>query len=114
MKKISYMMMVIIPIIFSSSLLVTHAAGTTQWRSYSDIAINKEWTITFNQAIAANSISDNVYLMDSNNNKIAITVSVSSNVLNVKPKEDLNYSTAPVAASHQFQANPSQLHPPKH
>ena len=92
MKKISYMMMIIIPIIFSAS--VTNATGTTQWRSYSDIAINKEWTITFNQAIAANSISDNVYLVDSNNKKIAITVSVSSNVLNVKPKEDLNYSTS--------------------
>ena len=51
MKKVSMMMSIIIPIIFSITLFTTSADGSKQWTSYSNIAIDKEWSITFNQNI---------------------------------------------------------------
>lgn len=87
-------MSIIIPIIFSATLIVAHASGSTTWKSYSNIAINKEWSITFNQAIDARSIAKNVSIVDKNNAKIAMTTKVSGKVLKVKPKSNLNYNTA--------------------
>ncbi|AWE06033.1 hypothetical protein DCE79_00790 [Lysinibacillus sp. 2017] len=92
MKKFSIMMATFIPIIFSITLIVTQAAKSSNWKSYSNIANNKEWSITFNQLIDPNSISNNVYLVDSNNSKVAITANASGKVLKVKPTANLNYN----------------------
>lgn len=92
MKKFSIMMATFIPIIFSITLIVTQAAKSSNWKSYSNIANNKEWSITFNQLIDPNSIPNNVYLVDSNNSKVAITANASGKVLKVKPTANLNYN----------------------
>lgn len=86
------MMATFIPIIFSITLIVTQAAKSSNWKSYSNIANNKEWSITFNQLIDPNSIPNNVYLVDSNNSKVAITANASGKVLKVKPTANLNYN----------------------
>jgi uncharacterized protein YkwD len=94
MKKVSIMMPVIIPIIFGITLFATNAAGFKQWKSYSNIAVNKQWSITFNQKIDANSIENNVYMINSNNDKIAITATASGKVLKIKPVANLNHNSS--------------------
>lgn len=93
MKKAGLVVATIIPLIFSASLLVTNASWSKTWEPYSNIPINKEWKITFNHAIAEESIAYNVYLVDQNNTKLEITASASGNVLKVKPTSDLNYNS---------------------
>lgn len=93
MKKTSYMMAFIIPIIFSATLIVSNASEAENWKSYSNIAINKQWSITFNQSIDPNSLTNNVYMVNSNNEKITINTSVVGRVLKIKPSVNLDYST---------------------
>ena len=93
MKKASILMPIIIVIIFSFTLLATNADGSKQWTSYSNIAIDKEWSITFNQNIDTNSIANNVYMVDRNNSKVAIITKASGKVLKVKPISNLNYNS---------------------
>lgn len=92
-EKAGLVVATIIPLIFSASLLVTNASWSKTWEPYSNIPINKEWKITFNHAIAEESIAYNVYLVDQNNTKLEITASASGNVLKVKPTSDLNYNS---------------------
>lgn len=87
-------MAIIIPIIFSTTILFTNAAGSTEWKSYSNIAIDKQWTITFNQEIASSSITNNVSIVDASNKKIAVNVTVSGKELKVKPATQLNTNTS--------------------
>ena len=83
-----------IPLFFSSLLLITNASTKTEWKSYSNIATNKEWTITFNQNIAASSIANNVYIVTTTNKKIAVTTTVSGKKLKVKPTTKLTNGTS--------------------
>ncbi|WP_274308811.1 CAP-associated domain-containing protein [Solibacillus daqui] len=94
MKKTSFMMSIIIPIIFSTRLLGTNTTESTQWKSYSNIAINKKWTFTFKKNIDANSIANNVYLEDANNKRIAIITTIFGRELTVQPATELNYSAS--------------------
>ncbi|MGN7479024.1 Ig-like domain-containing protein [Solibacillus silvestris] len=93
MVKSNLMMSLFIPIVFSGTLLITNNSDTKEWKSYSNIAVNKEWTITFNQNIAADSISNSVYLIDSNNQQIDVTTSLSGKRLIVTPASNLNYNS---------------------
>ncbi|MER1958768.1 MAG: CAP-associated domain-containing protein [Solibacillus sp.] len=94
MKKISFLIAIMIPLFFSSLLLITNASTKTEWKSYSNIATNKEWTITFNQNIAASSIANNVYIVTTTNKKIAVTTTVSGKKLKVKPTTKLTNGTS--------------------
>ena len=94
MKKISLLMSIIMPIIFSISVLCVDAAQQKQWKSYSNITTNKQWTITFPQDIASDSIAKNVYLLDSNNKRVAINAKASGKNLKVKPSTKLKYNTS--------------------
>ena len=94
MKKTHFLMAIIISIVASSLLLLTNVAGATPWKSYSNIATNKEWTITFNQNLAASSLANNVYIVTTANKKIAVTATVSGKKLKVKPTAHLNYDTS--------------------
>lgn len=87
------MLAIILPIIFSSTLIFPSAAESIQWKSYSNIATNKQWTITFNQNIDKNSIQNNVYLIDTYNKKVAVTATSAGKKLSVQPTADLNYNT---------------------
>ena len=87
-------MLIIIPIIFSITLFTPSAGGSKQWTSYSNIAIDKEWSIAFNQNIDSNSIANNVYLIDGSNAKVAISAKASGKILKVKPTANLNYNTS--------------------
>ncbi len=94
MKKTSLMIVIILPIIFGITLSITNAAEFSEWNSFSNIAIDKEWSITFNQPIDPHSITDNVYMVDSTSSKVAITAHVSDKVLKVKPTANLNYNSS--------------------
>ena len=77
LKKKSAMIGIFIPILFSATLIITSAKESNEWDSFSDVAVNKEWTITFNQSIAADSVKQNVYIQDQMANKIEIQSTVS-------------------------------------
>lgn len=90
MKKFIYIAAFILPVVFSTALLAPHAsAPTKQWDQFTNVAVDKEWMITFNRAIDERSVANNVYLLDGAN-KVAITTTIADrNKLVVEPKEDL-------------------------
>ncbi|MEK4423722.1 CAP-associated domain-containing protein [Solibacillus sp. FSL K6-1523] len=93
MKRTSSMMGIIIPILFSATLIIASAKESDEWDSFSDVAVNKKWTITFNKSIAADSVKHNVYIQDQKANKIAIQSTVSDNKLTITPTSNLQYDT---------------------
>lgn len=93
LKKKSAMIGIFIPILFSATLIITSAKESNEWDSFSDVAVNKEWTITFNQSIAADSVKHNVYIQDQRANKIEIQSTVSNNQLTITPTSNLQYDT---------------------
>lgn len=93
LNKMSSMIGIIIPIVFSATLIIAGATESNEWDSYSDVAVNKEWTITFNKSIAADSVKHNVYIQDQKANRIAIQSTVSKNQLTISPTENLQYNT---------------------
>lgn len=89
MKKIIYIVALIIPVVFSTTFSATNAEETVKWDKFSNVDVDKEWTITFNRSIDKNSISNNVYLLDGTQ-KVAISTSIiDKNKLVVAPKADL-------------------------
>lgn len=87
------MMALIISIVLSTAIVFTHVAGAVEWKTYSNIPLDKKWTITFNQQIASNSIAQNVYLVDKTNKKLPIVATASGKKLSVQPKSTLAYNT---------------------
>lgn len=94
MKKTSFMVSLIVPIIFSTTLLATKANHSTEWKSYSNIATDKKWTITFHQTIDRQSITGNVFLIDANNKPIAITTTTSGKQLTIQPATRLKHQAS--------------------
>lgn len=90
MKKLAAVMTIIASLLFIA--LFTETAHAKTWKNHSDIALDKEWKITFNREIDSQSITNNVYMTDGSK-KIAIESSVSGKVLSVKPAENLSYSS---------------------
>ncbi|MER2107889.1 MAG: CAP domain-containing protein [Solibacillus sp.] len=94
MKKFIYIAAFILPIVFSTSLLVVKANSSVQWDKFSNVAVDKEWTITFNREIDKHSVTNNVYILDGTQ-KVAVTVTIANrNKLIVEPKSDLKNNHA--------------------
>lgn len=79
---------IIIPVIFGASILMASADSIKKWEKFTNIAVDKEWTITFNRPIDTASILSNVYILDGTN-KLTVTTTVSSNKLAITPRTDL-------------------------
>ncbi|MEG0386337.1 MAG: CAP-associated domain-containing protein [Solibacillus sp.] len=93
MIKSSATIGIIIPILFSATLLMTSTTKSKEWDSFSDVPVNKQWTITFTKPIAADSVDQNVYIQDHYKNKIAIRTSVSGNKITITPTSNFQYDT---------------------
>ena len=87
MKKNIYLISMIIPIIFGTALLES-TDHTKQQATYSNVAVDKQWSITFNRSIDTSSVANNVYILNGTE-KVAVTISVLNNVLYVKPTKNL-------------------------
>lgn len=90
MKKLVTVMTAITSILFVA--LFAQGAAAKTWSAYSNVALDKEWKVTFNREIDPRSITNNVY-MTKGSTKIAIDASVTGNILKVKPAEKLSYAT---------------------
>ena len=91
MKKLTAVMIIVASL--SCTALFADMAAAKTWKSFSNIAINKEWKVTFNREIDPHSIEDNVY-MAKGAHKIEIAATVKGNVLQVKPADKLDYNSS--------------------
>lgn len=84
MKKTVLIIFIFIPILLTS----TGAAAT---KNFSDIALDKQWTVKFTKSIDASSVAGNVYITDGSK-KLNVNVTTNNNVLTVKPLTPLEFN----------------------
>ncbi|MFF5995798.1 Ig-like domain-containing protein [Lysinibacillus sp. KU-BSD001] len=91
MRKLTTIMMGMAVILCLTSF--SQAATANTWTNFSNVALDKQWSITFNRSIDPSSIANNVYITQGST-KMEVTASVSQNTLTIKPTSNLAYNTA--------------------
>ena len=74
-------------------LFPTDTGASKTWTSFSNVSIDKEWKISFSKAIDENSTANNVYITKGTT-KLPVQIEINGTVLQVKPKELLDYNTS--------------------